>query len=299
VKGKKGRNTRAMTVAVAVLAIAVGVARTCRKPKPVRENFAPPQRAGFSWPVGVKAAVSITFDHAAPSQLDRGLPILDQHGLKASFYLDIPEAKKRLADWRKAVGVGHEIGNHTLNHPCSGDYSFERKRGEKDALEDVTPEWVEKDFLAANEELKRMFGSEPKTFSYPCGEMFTGRGEETRSYVPLVARHFIAGRGFGMDFSNNPADCDLAKVNALAADGFSYKAFLKAIERAEASGDWVIFCGHGVGVKGGYPSISDLELEKLCAWLDEHRKEVWTGTVAEIAEYIDKARRGGNNRGRQ
>jgi len=136
-----------------------------------------------------------------------------------------------------------------------------------------------------------MFGKVPRTFAYPCGETFVGRGAESRSYVPVVAKHFLAGRGFGLDFSNNPADCDLSKANSLAADGWSYASFLRAIDQAVASGDWVIFCGHGVEARGRkYPAISPVELEKVCAWLEQHRKEVWTGTVADVAEYIVKQR---------
>ena len=291
---RKGNPPLAFTLTVVILAIAVGVARSCRKPVPSRTPAVVFEPKHFSWPAGIKAAVSITFDHSTTSQLDRGIPILDAHGIKGSFYLDIPEAKKRIKDWRKVHAEGHEIGNHSLNHPCSGDYRFERVRGGKYALEAATMDWIEKDILAANEELKGMFGEVPRTFSYPCGEMFAGRGAQTMSYVPVVASHFIAGRGFGLDFSNNPKDCDLAKVNALAADGYSFEAFKRAIERAVAAGDWVIFCGHGVGEKGGrYPGISPVELEKLCKWLESQRGVVWTGTVAEVAEYISKTR-GGN-----
>lgn len=285
---------RAFAVTAAFLAVVVGVARTCRTPAPPRETrsaLVAATRSGFFWPSGAKAAVSITFDHAVPSQLDRGLPVLDAHGIKATFYPDIIEARKRLEDWRRARAEGHEIGNHSLRHPCSGDYRFERLQGDRYALESLTVEWMETDLLAANTELKRMFGAVPRTFSYPCGEMFTGRGGGTRSYVPVVARHFLAGRGFGLDFSNNPAVCDLAKVNSLAADEFTFEMFMAAIKKAVKAGDWVIFCGHGVAEKGGgYPSISPRELDKLCAWLEANRKEVWTGTVAEVAEYIVRER---------
>ena len=298
-KRKKGSPSLAFVVSVSILTVAVAVARTCRKPAPVRHPAPVSRLEKFAWPRGIKAAVSITFDHATNSQLDRGLPILDAHKVKASFYLDIPEAGKRLVDWRKAFAEGHEMANHSLKHPCSAGFRFERRRGEKYASEQATLEWVEADIMEANAELGRMFGAVPKTFSYPCGEAYVGKGEETRSYVPVVARHFIAGRGFGLDFSNNPADCDLAKVNSLAVDGFSFERFKRAIDEAVASGNWVIFCGHAVGEqRGKYPSIASEELEKLCSWLDQNRGVVWTGTVAEVAEYIVKARGAGTPGGK-
>ena len=277
---------------VCVLVLAVAVARTCRKSVPAPSRTGTEKAGRFSWPSGIRAAVSITFDHSTGSQLDKGVPILDAHGIKATFYPDIPEMRKRLADWRRVMARGHEIGNHSLNHPCSGGFRFERKRGGKYSLENATVEWVEKDIMEANSELKSMLGTEPGTFSYPCGETFAGTGARSRSYVPVVAKHFLVGRGFGLDFSNNPADCDLAKVNALAADGYSFARFKAAIDGAIAGGYWVIFCGHSVGEKGGsYPAIEPAELEKVCSWLETHRREVWTGTVLEVGEYISRERR--------
>ena len=278
-------------VAVSILVLAVFAARACRKPGPIRNPSPVSSPARITWPAGIKAAVSISFDHSTQSQLEKGIPILDRHGIKASFYPDIPELKKRLTGWRKAAVAGHEIGNHSLHHPCSAGFRFERKRGEKYALEGESLESVEGDIMEANAELTEIFGKVPRTFAYPCGEIFVGRGAESRSYVPVVARHFIAGRGFNLDFSNDPAACDLMKVNALAVDGWSYASFIRAIEQAAKSGDWVVFCGHGVEPRGGkYPAISPVELEKVCAWLEQHKGEIWTGTVAEVAEYITENR---------
>ena len=39
------------------------------------------------FPGRAKAAVSVTFDDARPSQLDRGIPILDRHGVRGTFYV--------------------------------------------------------------------------------------------------------------------------------------------------------------------------------------------------------------------
>jgi hypothetical protein len=46
------------------------------------------------------------------------------------------------------------------------------------------------ELLAANETLEELLGVRPRTFAYPCGQRFVGAGENTRSYVPVVARHF-------------------------------------------------------------------------------------------------------------
>ena len=61
-------------------------------------------QAGFAWPNGAKAAVSLAYDDTLASQLDTALPALNTHGLKASFYLQLssPLLTARLSDWRAA-----------------------------------------------------------------------------------------------------------------------------------------------------------------------------------------------------
>lgn len=78
----------------------------------------------FQWPYGARAAVSLCFDDARPSQLDLGLGILTRHDLRATFYMQMEGMWRRRDDWRRAVGARHEIGNHTVAHPCSFNFPF-------------------------------------------------------------------------------------------------------------------------------------------------------------------------------
>src|ERR1043165_2628361 len=71
----------------------------------------------FTWPDGKRAALSITFDDARTSQVDSGTALLDKYGIKATFFVVPPTVEERLDGWKKAVANGHEIGNHTINHP--------------------------------------------------------------------------------------------------------------------------------------------------------------------------------------
>src|SRR5437868_7851332 len=79
------------------------------------QNFSP-------WP-GKKCAVVLTYDDALNVHLDNVIPLLDSLALKATFYLTAysPGCAKRIDDWRKAAVRGHELGNHTLFHPCIGN----------------------------------------------------------------------------------------------------------------------------------------------------------------------------------
>ena len=70
-----------------------------------------------------KCAVVITYDDAINEHLDNAIPVLDSLGLKATFYLTAysPACAKRLTEWRAVAARGHELGNHTLFHPCMGN----------------------------------------------------------------------------------------------------------------------------------------------------------------------------------
>ena len=81
----------------------------------------------FQWPEGKKMAISLTFDDARLTQVDKGIPILDQYGVKATFYVSPASMKQRLDGWKKAAANGHDIGNHSMVHPCSGNFLWATK----------------------------------------------------------------------------------------------------------------------------------------------------------------------------
>ena len=73
----------------------------------------------------------------------------------------IQPMQQRLSEWKQALENGHEIGNHTFNHPCSGNFSFSRNR----ALEDYTLERMKNEIIEANAAIEQALGITPKTFA--------------------------------------------------------------------------------------------------------------------------------------
>ena len=120
----------------------------------------------FHWPEGKRAAISLSFDDARASQVSRGIPILDEYGVKATFFVLVEPMEKQLDGWKKAVANGHEIGNHSLVHPCSGNFPFSRDK----ALEDYTLGQMRRELLEANDTIEDLLGVRPVSFAYPCGQ---------------------------------------------------------------------------------------------------------------------------------
>lgn len=241
--------------------------------------------APFQWPDGKRVAVSLSFDDARLSQIDRGLALLDQHHVKVTFFVQANNVSQRLEGWKKAVADGHEIGNHSETHPCTGNYAFSRHN----ALEDYSLQMMAAQLDGANAEIERLLGVKPRTFAYPCGLKFVGRGANVKSYVPLVAERFVAGRGYLDESANDPAFCDLAQAMGTPFDDMDFEQMKDLVDGAAKEGRWVIFVGHEIGQRG-HQVTDAAALAKLCDYLTNPASGVWVGTVQEIAEYVIRQR---------
>ncbi len=239
---------------------------------------------GF-FPGGRRAAVCLTFDDARLSQVDVGMELFDRLGVRATFYVSPRPFEQRAEAWRQAVAAGHEIGNHTMSHPCTGNFPWSRKH----ALEEMTLEEMEKELLSANELIQQIVGVTPKTFAYPCGMTFVGRGVNQRSYVPLVAKHFMAGRLFRSEIGNDPKFCDPAHLFAAESDKKSFEEMKALVDAAVAQGRWLVFAGHEIG-SGGIQTTTVAALEALCRYCRERESEIWIDTVANVATHVLQAR---------
>jgi peptidoglycan/xylan/chitin deacetylase (PgdA/CDA1 family) len=243
------------------------------------------KREDFRWPDGKRAAISLTFDDARQSQITQGIPLLDQYGTKATFYV-VPRNLDRMVDaWKKAAMNGHEIGNHTLKHPCSGNFSFIYDR----ALEDYTLDKMRQELVEANNIIENLLGVRPVSFAYPCGQKFVGRGQNLKSYIPLVAEQFLTGRGWMDEWANDPAFCDTANLMAMELDGKDFEQVKQLIDRTLTNGGWLIFCGHDIG-KAGRQTTYSSTLKALCEYAQDPANGIWLDTVQAVANHIRKQR---------
>ena len=240
-----------------------------------------------AWPGAARMALSLSFDDGRVSQVTEGLPVFARHGARVTLFVVPSAVEPHLDGWKRAVAAGHEIGNHSLTHSCSGNFAFARQK----ALEDHSIPRMRDELVEANRRIAALLGVTPRTFAYPCGQTFVGRGPGTQSYVPVVADLFVAGRGWRDESSNDPAVVDLAQTLGVEMDERDFAGIRPLLDEARAGGAWRVLAGHDIGA-GGRQTTRISMLDELLAYAKDPSHGIWLAPVGDVAAVIVK-RRGG------
>ena len=243
--------------------------------------------AVFPWPEGKQAAVSLSFDDARESQVIVGTSLLDQYNIKATFFVVPASVEKQLEGWKKAVASGHEIGNHSLTHPCTGNFSWSRQN----ALEDYTLKRMQTELMECNKRIQELLGVKAEVFAYPCGQKFVGRGEQTKSYVPLVAKMFLLGRGWMDEAANDPVYGNFAQLTGVEMDGKDFDQILAMLETAKKTGQWLVLAGHEMGDSGNQTTRLAM-LKQLAEYVKDPANGIWLAPMGTVAKYILHQKKG-------
>ncbi|WP_395257498.1 polysaccharide deacetylase family protein [Halalkalibaculum sp. DA3122] len=230
-----------------------------------------------------KAAVSLTYDDALAAQLENAVPLLDSLGLKATFYLSgyFEGFRNHTGAWGSVAEAGHELGNHTLYHPCQGGPGRE---------------WVQPDYDLRSYTVKRMADeirmtntllsllddrpASARTLAYPCGDTEAGDS----SYVRAIKDNLVAARGV-RDGIEQIGNIDLFNIDSYLISGQSGEELIELVQKAMDEHGLVVFLFHGVG--GGHNLNVSLEAHrKLLHFLKEHEQELWIAPLIDIAEHV-------------
>lgn len=214
-----------------------------------------------AWRDGASAALSLTFDDGDVSQLTEGVEVLQRVDVRATFFVLPHNARRNRKRWRAMAELGHEIGNHSTSHVCGSG----AMRTRRVVLDDLTLDDIEADLADASRQLLEALDVAPRSFAYPCGQTFVGRGLGAQSYIPVVARMFDVGRTFNDRWPNDPRHCDLAKVACLNSDGRTLDDLRPWLEDTVARSGWLVLGGHAIGRDGGQ-ATSPETIEAVVSW---------------------------------
>lgn len=236
----------------------------------------------WKWPGKAQAAVSLTYDDGVYSALEHAIPDLERVGFRGSFYLPVGNSQviNRRADWKNAFLNGHEIGNHTLQHPCRGP-------GHEHQLEAYTPIGIRKEILYAVAWLNQNIGPDNyRTFAYPCSHIAIGDPPDEDSYLSAVqACHFAARMAVGGINDPFVVAKNLLRIKAAVLgrpDGREVEPFIEYCEQAAQLRGWAVVVFHGVG--DHWLSTERVVHQQLIEHLQDGR--FWVAPVKEVARYI-------------
>jgi peptidoglycan/xylan/chitin deacetylase (PgdA/CDA1 family) len=237
---------------------------------------------GFAWPQGRKAAVSLAYDDALASHLDNAIPALDRHRLKGSFYLQLSRDTvwTRTEEWRAAARNGHELGNHSVFHQCSGRGAGREWVGPSQDLDAATIAQMVAQVEFADMLLAQLDGRTQRSFTVPCGDRQAKDGD----YVAAIAGRYIGIKVPGDAVVADMATLDPAAVPVLAPEGLSGAQLIALVEEAGRKGTMINLTFHGIG--GDYLQISNEAHDELLAWLDAHRDDYWVATFGETMAWV-------------
>ena len=231
---------------------------------------------------GKKCAVVLTYDDALNIHLDKVIPMLNSYQFKGTFYLigSSPVVSQRIEEWRTAAKQGHELGNHTLNHPCDGSLPGREFVTPETDLSKYTVARAVKETKITNTLLKAIDGKNERTFAYPCGDLTI----KDTLYYNFLKTDFVAARGVSSGHLN-VKDVDLSNVNSFFQNGSTAEQMIAQVEEAEKKGSFIVFLFHGVGGEHSL-NINLEEHRKLLEYLKKRKKDIWVAPMVDVAKYI-------------
>jgi peptidoglycan/xylan/chitin deacetylase (PgdA/CDA1 family) len=255
---------------------------------PMREH----DRSDGFWPGGAVAAVSLTYDDGNDNNLDIAIPQLDAAALRGTFYLatGFPRIRKRAAHWRAAFERGHEIGNHTVHHPCRADAFHPPPPWLTHPLEHYDADRIAAEIDEAHRWLDEHVGIDPhRTFAHPCCHTGIGRPADEQAYDRAIRRRHVAAR-IGGNRVNDPATVDLLRIASFFVDHPSADELISHCEAAAAGRGWTVLMFHGIG--GPAFETAAAVHEALLDYLAQHRDRIWTAPLREVVGHVQKQRGG-------
>lgn len=228
-----------------------------------------------NWPEPGKLAVSLSYDDALQSQLDNAAPALKRSGISASFYptLSSPVISSRLKEWRALAQAGHELGNHTLFHPCSRSAPGRSWVPEEQDLDAYSLERIRTEITTANAFLMALDGQTERTYTPPCLDQAVRQG----NYVDHTRDLFVGVK--------SAEQLPAGWVKTVLPEGQTGEELIALVEQAAREHKLLNIIFHGIG--GDYMTISTAAHEQLLRYLAANRDSYWVDSYRNIMRKVN------------
>ncbi len=168
------------------------------------------------WPMQRVCAISLTYDDGLAGHARELAPALADLGLPATLFVPIESDLIRNANrWKRVAEIGHELGNHTVFHPCHksnvsrGDFrnSYTDDRSWVEPCFDLggyTESRFRRELDVASGVLTAIDGHCERTYGNTCFETTLGSSSAPISMSGVLRPLFVAARGRLTDHPAKP-----------------------------------------------------------------------------------------------
>jgi peptidoglycan/xylan/chitin deacetylase (PgdA/CDA1 family) len=230
---------------------------------------------------GKKCAVVLTYDDALDVHLDQAIPALDSQKFRGTFYLIVGGSVTdlRLDDWKSAAARGHELGNHSLFHPCDGSKPGRSFVTPETDLSKYTLARTLREIHLANTMLRAVDGRTERTFAYPCGDLMA----EGKMYYDALRSDFVGARGV-RGAMNMQESINYDNINSYGINGQPSTYMIDLVKEAVSKKAMLVFLFHGVG--GGHSlNVDAREHSRLLHYLKQHEDEIWVAPLVDVLKF--------------
>lgn len=230
---------------------------------------------------GKKCGLVLTYDDALHQHLDNALPLLDSLHLKASFYLTAfhDAAKTRMEEWKKAAINGHELGNHTLFHPCDGGIGREWIRPDQDLRAYTLPRIIN-EIKMTNVWLESLDGKKDRTFAFTCGD----KKVEGSYFMNQLYGDFTGARSVRNEM-HKINEVNLYDIDCFVVNNHTFDEMKKWVDEAINTNALLVILFHGVGGGNGL----DVKVEdhhKLLSYIKQKEHEIMVSPMVDMSKHI-------------
>ena len=239
-----------------------------------------------SWPGAARAAISLTYDDGLAEHLDAVPRALEARDLRGTFYIpgNAPLVHTRSGDFRALAAAGHELGNHSLFHPCRKDRPGMDWVPDPYDLATYDPRRIADELRTANLLLGLIDGRERRSYGATCCQTTIAGGDDMLPHIGGLFTAVRAGGGGGWWAPTGHGDgCPILPTTD--GDGRTADAILADVDAAAAAGGWLVLMFHGVGPANHRLHIAVEEHERLLDALAA-RDDLHVAPVTAIAESL-------------
>lgn len=237
---------------------------------------------------GRRAAVSLTYDDGLDCHLDRVAPALEARGFRGTFYTPIHEGLlNRKAAWSAAAARGHELGNHTLFHPCRSYGGGTWIQPWRDLKAYDLPRW-EAEVDLANLILNTLEGRADRSFGNTCHHNTLGPDASPVCLDPHIRPRFVTARGTkrDVDESIDPAHFNPDNLGTLGGDGLTPDCLKRMVDMAVDRGHWIILTFHHVAETEGRLTLAEATHSALLDHCAGFGGDLWVAPVRDVVAAI-------------